>query len=206
MRGIGKGQTVELLATPEVSRLVDQQVHHGASVGSEAVGTASQGAASQRAVLVEVVAWLTVNALGSENQQFQVLCEQSARNVWRKEAFGALARAGNDAVGSPGAIAPRADGAEPPLGESVLLFAEPVDLSLQVLSGGGGGGGGGGSLSNKLRLGIRGHEKHVRNDAQRQTLRELQALATQAEAKPAQAAADGATLRVACRVRCAVPA
>ncbi len=35
----------------------------------------------------QVAAWLVVNSMYAERVQFNMLCEQNVRNVWRKNAF-----------------------------------------------------------------------------------------------------------------------
>jgi hypothetical protein len=107
MRGIGNGQTIELFIIPEVMRLVEDQC---ARVGapqapipthsspfpfgqdllplqpySSSAGVGGQSPTKQ--LLVNVAAWLTVNAMKSENMQFRMLCQQSIDNVSRKRAY-----------------------------------------------------------------------------------------------------------------------
>ena len=71
MRGIGKGQTIELMIIPEVRSLI-----------KKVTDTSN--------ILVDVAAWLVVNACKSQKVQFNLLCEQSVSNVWRKTAFRVL--------------------------------------------------------------------------------------------------------------------
>jgi hypothetical protein len=119
MRGIGKGQTVELFIIPEVMRLIDDQMQklskqqavavaqqappppaagyqYGADLLSLEVNTPTSAplmpATGGRRLLVNVAAWLTVNGMRSENMQFRMLCEQSIDNVSRKRAYHTLAK------------------------------------------------------------------------------------------------------------------
>ena len=38
-------------------------------------------------VITDVCAWLVINGMRSEKVQFNLLCEQSVNNVWRKAAY-----------------------------------------------------------------------------------------------------------------------
>ena len=46
----------------------------------------------ERPLLRAVCAWLIVNTMKSERLQFNLLCEQSVQNVWRKRAYWTLLR------------------------------------------------------------------------------------------------------------------
>lgn len=90
MRGIGKGQTIELFIIPEVLRLVQDQC---AKLGGGLVPSGGQrqyGNVGGKQLLVNVASWLTVNGMKSENMQFRMLCQQSVDNVSRKRAFSLL--------------------------------------------------------------------------------------------------------------------
>jgi len=108
MRGIGKGQTIELFVIPEVMRLVEDQ-HNRANgsqtqpqtmalqPGNDLLALASQASfipstnsGSSKQLLINVAAWLTVNGMKSENMQFRMLCHQSIDNVTRKRTFDLL--------------------------------------------------------------------------------------------------------------------
>lgn len=110
MRGIGKGQTIELFIIPEVLRLIDDQqgqmrtqqviapVMPQGSIGADLLSlsplhtpTPLQGRyGSGKQLLINVASWLTVNGMKSENMQFRMLCHQSIDNVSRKRAFSML--------------------------------------------------------------------------------------------------------------------
>jgi hypothetical protein len=114
MRGIGKGQTIELFLIPEVMRLIADQMRRcaGKQIGqaqqfqapapAPVTGYAAdlmslgptpltqpppQNIGSGRQLLINVAAWLTVNGMKSENMQFRMLCHQSIDNVSRKRAY-----------------------------------------------------------------------------------------------------------------------
>jgi Ca2+-binding EF-hand superfamily protein len=72
MRGIGQGQTIELIVIPEVAKLVQKEVPQTDSI------------------IVNIAAWLTVNSMRSEKLQFMQLCLQNLTNIWRKHAFSEL--------------------------------------------------------------------------------------------------------------------
>lgn len=112
MRGIGKGQTIELFIIPEVMRLVqDQRVRLGASrpppasplhpapssssfnndlLSLSTLPTPSLPPSTGKQLLVDIAAWLTLNGMRSENMQFRMLCHQSIDNVSRKRAYALL--------------------------------------------------------------------------------------------------------------------
>uniref|UniRef100_A0A7R9W9B5 ubiquitinyl hydrolase 1 n=1 Tax=Pseudictyota dubia TaxID=2749911 RepID=A0A7R9W9B5_9STRA len=119
MRGIGKGQTIELFVIPEVMKLIEKQVKRSQQFGlqpapppppanplgggggdllSLAAPTpnpshdefAPVAARGGVQLLRDVTAWLTVNGMKSENMQFRMLCQQSVDNVMRKRAFRTL--------------------------------------------------------------------------------------------------------------------
>jgi hypothetical protein len=117
MRGIGKGQTIELFIIPEVMLLIETQYRRGSGgaipvpqqspqafqqdpLGSDLLSLASPlpqpyGPSigmhgSNKQLLINVAAWLTVNGMKSENMQFRMLCHQSIENVSRKRTFGLL--------------------------------------------------------------------------------------------------------------------
>jgi hypothetical protein len=117
MRGIGKGQTIELFIIPEVMNLIAEKNTHlqkhsnrghnplaiaapvavapaaggGGSLldfSAPAIVTGGGGAyLTGKPLLVAVSAWLTINGMRSENMQFNMLCRQSIENVWRKRGF-----------------------------------------------------------------------------------------------------------------------
>ena len=116
MRGIGKGQTIELFIIPEVMKLIqtkERQLERakvavqnplGApksvtpSFGNDLLDLSAppslsfygNGPLTGFKLLVNVAAWLTINGMKSENMQFTMLCRQSVENVWRKNAFAML--------------------------------------------------------------------------------------------------------------------
>jgi hypothetical protein len=99
MRGIGKGQTVHLFIVPEVLRIAEEQLMRAAEPCFEEVAAVSRRlqpafgeAEDARALLRAVCAWLIINTMKSERLQFNLLCEQSVQNVWRKRAYWTLLR------------------------------------------------------------------------------------------------------------------
>ncbi|CAE8591309.1 unnamed protein product, partial [Polarella glacialis] len=91
MRGIGRGQRIELLLTPEVSALMHKSLSRVEGVSSQAraasmaAGKMKHEAWSQR-YLVDIIAWLLLNGLSSEAQKRQLLRQQDLRNIWRSAA------------------------------------------------------------------------------------------------------------------------
>ncbi len=98
MRGIGKGQTIEIFIIPEVLQLIHQ--HCGglaptpstyANLNTSNNNTNSSSNVQQtKQMLNNVSAWLVINSMRSEGIQFNMLCEQSVYNVLRKNGFKSL--------------------------------------------------------------------------------------------------------------------
>lgn len=90
MRGIGKGQTVGLYMIPEVQQLI--QIHVSKARG-ETVAEYRQRVsglvpgARHGQMLKDVASWLILNSMHSEKIQFNLLCEHSVRNIFRKTAL-----------------------------------------------------------------------------------------------------------------------
>ena len=84
MRGIGEGQTVAMVAIPEVQQLMSRQLAKAGYVGAAA---ADRG---QSQLLRDVSAWLVVNSMRMERVQFDQLCHQNLAHVWRRNAFDQL--------------------------------------------------------------------------------------------------------------------
>jgi hypothetical protein len=91
MRGIGKGQTIQLLLTPEVRQLIHQSTGYTvvADTNNTTALRTSQAAVVSvtKETLSQVTAWLTTNSMRSESIQFNMLCEQSVYNIFRKNSF-----------------------------------------------------------------------------------------------------------------------
>ena len=93
MRGIGTGQTIHLYMIPEVKALVET---HNAKGRGETRKTYVERMCTltpqelHRQWLVDVATWLVINSMHSEKMQFNLLCEHSVRNVWRKQCFKTL--------------------------------------------------------------------------------------------------------------------
>ena len=139
MRGIGKGQTIALYVIPEVTKLVEAEAAAGAAPGAPAASPFASPAESARRELCDVAAWLHVNAMRAETLQFNLLCEQSVRNVWRKAAYRNLidlydadrvGGGGGGAGGAGGAAAAAAPTADE-LHAAVEVFRERVDLRVE---------------------------------------------------------------------------
>ena len=81
MRGIGNGQKIFVFIIPEVKELMEREL-------KDAVITAE----GSTHVLEDVVAWLIINTLRSEQTQWTMLCIQNIGNLYRKNAFEYLTR------------------------------------------------------------------------------------------------------------------
>ena len=137
MRGLGIGQKICLIVIPEVDKLVSKRgeelVERSASegVGGGDLLNMTTGTTGE-AFLVNVAAWLVVNGMRSENMQFNILSEQSVRNVWRKRAFKTLAVGHGELTRAAFGVRSKRTGS----------VAENSDEELKRIMGGGGGGGG----------------------------------------------------------------
>ena len=86
MRGIGAGQKIHVFIIPEVSELMKRELRDASAVVPElAQSLAARGQTDH--VLEDIVAWLTVNSLRSEQVQWTMLCLQNIGNLYRKNAF-----------------------------------------------------------------------------------------------------------------------
>merc|ERR1712137_916904 len=81
MRGIGKGQTIQLYIIPEVQHRIETDL------GQPGEGIASL--LSGRPEL-DVPAWLLLNSMRMESIQFIQMSTQELHNVWRKKALASL--------------------------------------------------------------------------------------------------------------------
>lgn len=81
MRGIGMGQKIHVYIIPEVRELISRELQ-------QANFTVS--AHLRDHTLEDVVAWLIVNSLRSEQTQWTMLCVQNISNLYRKNAFRCL--------------------------------------------------------------------------------------------------------------------
>lgn len=93
MRGIGKGQTICLLVVPEIQDRIKVQVALGQTQSQRDQAAAITGQNDQlQQFLRDVVSWLVINSMRVDGIQFNLLCEQSVANVWRKRCFGAICK------------------------------------------------------------------------------------------------------------------
>ena len=120
MRGIAKGQTIQLLLIPEIVDVIGREL---AAAGMKA--SVTQGGGGQR-VLVEVVAWLVVNSMRSERVQANALALQNLANTWRKAGFrqlmehvDALTATDKESL-LPSAVC-----------RSLAMFNEPIEFSVE---------------------------------------------------------------------------
>jgi len=106
--GIGKGQTIKLLVVPEISDRIKTQVSIGAGIiQSQSISlppptttSSSSSSTTTAATLInnqelkqflqDVLSWLMINSMRVDGVQFNLLCEQSVGNIWRKRTFRTL--------------------------------------------------------------------------------------------------------------------
>ena len=78
MRGIGNGQTIELLIIPEVYKRINEHLNIKMSMNVKK---------DISKILNNIITWLILNQMKSENTQRRLLSEQCLMNVWRKSMF-----------------------------------------------------------------------------------------------------------------------
>lgn len=93
MRGIGVGQKVHVYVIPEVKELMQRellQVERTSSLSASPLLSSSSSSSNDDHVLEDIVAWLIINSLKSEQTQWTMLCIQNIGNLYRKNAFKTL--------------------------------------------------------------------------------------------------------------------
>jgi hypothetical protein len=163
MRGIGSGQKIHVLVIPEVRELIRQNraaMHQSksdddeedegelvpgkaaASSGKAATGP-DEGSDEGGYMLKQIVAWLVVNSMRSEQTQWSMLCLQNVSNIYRKTAFevmmlAAEALAGGSAAETALAMGRGLDGASADPRrqlaprDALAVFEEEIDFSLEA--------------------------------------------------------------------------
>ena len=121
MRGIGKGQTIKLLVVPEIADRIYTQVCIGA--GIKPIPGAGRTVDDEKQFLMDVVSWLMINSMRVDGVQYNLLCEQSVGNIWRKRCFATLLAdyRNVDSVG----------GCSPQLDRSLQVFRERIDFEIE---------------------------------------------------------------------------
>ena len=119
MRGIGRGQRIRLCLIPEIADLMRREL--------QAAGYRLPAEHADEGLLLQAVCgWLVVNSMASERVQFNALCLQNLANVWRKTGFRCLL----EQVDAQ-SIAQRFSAEQQQLRDSLALFHEPVDFSVE---------------------------------------------------------------------------
>jgi thiol-disulfide isomerase/thioredoxin len=98
MRGIGKGQRIFVIMIQEIQQLVlsvvdpveASRVEGGGAPRALLPPDATGYAAEQQKTLIDVIAWLVVNSLRSEDLQHLQLIRQNLMDVWRSESYNQL--------------------------------------------------------------------------------------------------------------------
>ena len=90
MRGIGAGQKIHVCIIPEVAELMKRELKDASAISSDLAEAISVNSGDH--VLEDIVAWLTINSLRSEQVQWTMLCLQNIGNLYRKNAFRSLHR------------------------------------------------------------------------------------------------------------------
>ena len=87
MRGIGQGQKICVFVIPEVQELILRELRD-MTMPEGMPPRGQEGGVDY--TLEDVVAWLIVNSLRSEQTQWTMLCLQNISNIYRKNAFACL--------------------------------------------------------------------------------------------------------------------
>ena len=125
---------------PEVNQLITKELSSLGKLDSQTkVGPNKQ-------MLCDIVAWLVVNSMRSEQLQWSMLCCQNVANIYRKNAFanlGALLDSSTKMVGTSGSSATGKNNRNPYLrtysyvwdgvgedgpGDPLEVFDEPIDF------------------------------------------------------------------------------
>eukprot|EP00760_Papus_ankaliazontas_P003017 PhM_4_TR11378/c0_g1_i1/m.4426 len=117
MRGITRGQTINIFVIPEVKELMCRELR-----------TAKQNipeTADLPLRLQSITAWLVINSMGSERLQFNQLCIQNVQNVYRKKAFTNLLQGNSRFRIGENVMDDHC------LGPSLNVFHEPVEFSVE---------------------------------------------------------------------------
>jgi len=117
MRGIGKGQTICAYIIPEVQELMKRELLAAHVVN----GTYTRpGIPNSVSTLIDVVAWLVINSMRSEQVQWSMLCMQNISNVYRKNALKQLMSEESYKMDAVTAMKP-----------ALSVFREKVDFALE---------------------------------------------------------------------------
>jgi hypothetical protein len=73
--------------------------------------------------LQDVISWLVINSMRVDGVQFNLLCEQSVSNIWRKGAFASLLAHSNE-------VELDAEVTPPDVAKSLVIFRERIDYSI----------------------------------------------------------------------------
>jgi hypothetical protein len=121
MRGIGKGQTIMLFVTPEVLDLIRKHVSIGSTGKPYAVGVGEL--VNTNRFLKDVISWLVINSMRVDSVQYNLLCEQSVANIWRKRCFSVLLKLFQDLDS--------ADRCPPQACRALQVFRERIDFEIE---------------------------------------------------------------------------
>jgi hypothetical protein len=136
MRGIGAGQKIHVFIIPEVAELMKRELR-------DAVIPCHPQ--TNEHVLEDVVAWLIINSLRSEQVQWTMLCLQNIGNLYRKNAFQSLHRGTKYFMEGGTTPIEALEGAEESKSspsetfiasldrdKALKVFDEPIDFSLEA--------------------------------------------------------------------------
>ncbi|CAK0904785.1 unnamed protein product [Prorocentrum cordatum] len=134
MRGIGRGQRIELLLIPEVVSLMHKALgsaegvapsDRAAQVEALRAGDDPQPRGWVLRVLVDVVAWVQLNGMRMEAKRHVLLCQQNLRNLWRSSASDWLEDAPADEAEFRCWLADESTGAPPPVQDLPHFMCAP---------------------------------------------------------------------------------
>ena len=122
MRGISSGQKIHIFIIPEVKELISRETRNRPE---------SETLADHDHTLENVVAWLVINSMRTEQMQWSMLQIQNSANLYRKNAFAKLlAGSGQGAAAEDDAAEELADDKPQPYTHAgaLDLFKEPIDF------------------------------------------------------------------------------
>ena len=127
MRGIGKGQQIHLFIIPEVKQLMKNQIQRS---------EAQLAAPDADCTLDDIVAWLVINSMKTEQMQWSMLQIQNVANLYRKNAFRMLHEPW--AAGHEPAVIDFVDPAEPEAAVPEVKAAaadeaDPLDVGFEAI-------------------------------------------------------------------------
>ncbi|CAJ1380920.1 unnamed protein product [Effrenium voratum] len=95
MRGLGRGQRISLLITPEVRHLIEEcqsacKLSRGSVTLDSFLHQSPTRETRQTDLVIKALVWSTANGIRQECRKQTLLCQQNFRDIWRRKARAAL--------------------------------------------------------------------------------------------------------------------